>query len=203
MVDKGQIIVEAELVRDDCLITKKLSGVKCSIQRMALRPEFTLHKIQSNGENCDVLSTLRSDGFKVKATHDGEVWVESRSCSVCSFLSKLPFVYIVGTSSVTDDKLLVRFILPSLAYLRQLKTELLGAGIDYRITSINPYAHQKLTAREDQILEEAMNVGYFESENRVSLTDFAHILGIAPSSLSELIRRSVKKTVQFYLDRRK
>ncbi|MEM3313443.1 MAG: helix-turn-helix domain-containing protein, partial [Thermoplasmatales archaeon] len=83
--------------------------------------------------------------------------------------------------------------------LKLFKKELENSGLKYTILSISPFVHQELTQKERYALEEALKRGYFDIEGRISLTELSHFLGVTPASLSELLRRGLKKTVSNYL----
>ncbi len=53
-----------------------------------------------------------------------------------------------------------------------------------------------LTPRQAEILEVALKLGYFEFPRKITLTDLAKRVGIAKSTLSEIVRRISQKKVQ-------
>jgi predicted DNA binding protein len=53
-----------------------------------------------------------------------------------------------------------------------------------------------LTPRQSEIFHRAMNEGYFEVPRRVTLTELAERIGVAPSSLSEMLAVVEKKVLQ-------
>lgn len=53
-----------------------------------------------------------------------------------------------------------------------------------------------LTPRQAEILELALKLGYFEFPRRINLTDLAKHVGVAKSTLSEIVRRISQKKVQ-------
>lgn len=201
MTSKCLMEVVLEIERDDCLVVDALSGHDCSIERLSVRIDKTLHAIQpKNG--CDVGELLTTQCIKTRTTKKGAVWAESSSCSACSFFSRMSFVDIIGSATVGRKRLQARLIVPSRSDLRLLRYHLKNSGLDYEIISEKPFVHKEMTDKEKNILDIALRRNYFDCENRMSLTDLAESLGVSPSSLSELIRRATKKAVVFYLERK-
>jgi predicted DNA binding protein len=59
-----------------------------------------------------------------------------------------------------------------------------------------------LTARQSEIFQKAMAAGYFEVPRRVSLTELASRIGVAPSSLSEMLAVVEKRILSKSLEAR-
>ena len=56
----------------------------------------------------------------------------------------------------------------------------------------------KITYREEEILKIALEKGFFDFPKRIKLEELADIFGIAPSTLSEILRRGQKKVLKSY-----
>lgn len=140
-------------------------------------------------------------GMKCRSAGNGSVWVQSPSCEPCSFFSS-PFFQVLGSRSIRNSRVQYRILLPSAMELKTLEKRMKEAGLEYDIVGIVPYMHQELTDRQREILKIALDEGYFDEKFRISLTELAEIIGMSPSSLSEILRRSFKKTVDFYFDHR-
>ena len=83
----------------------------------------------------------------------------------------------------------------------QLLTIFDDRKIDYELLRIgnSPYnledeAH-KLTLEESNVLNEAINLGFFEIPREISLEDLANHLGKSKSALSVMLRKIIKKKV--------
>ncbi len=59
----------------------------------------------------------------------------------------------------------------------------------------------KVTYREEEILKIALEKGYFDYPKKVKLEELARYFGIAPSTLSEIIRRGQKKILKKYFEK--
>ncbi len=198
---QGQVEVVLEVNRSDCKIAQALAGNYCSIERLSIGPNTTLHKVRYVDDGEDIKARLTLKHFKYRSAGLGSLWVEADSCDACAFFSE-SFSGVLGSRTLCDNKIQYRVLLPSLKELKILESKMKKAGLEYKTLGIIPYVHQELTERQREILRIALEYGYFEEDTRMSLTDLAKILEMAPSSLSEILRRSTKKAITFYFDHR-
>ena len=198
MASKCPIEVNLKIARKDCMLENILSGIDCQIERLAVRKDKVLHRVTPNNGS-DVEGILRSRNFDCKRTRNGSIWVESRSCRACSFFSGIPFLEILRTTSQGTDWLKVRALLPSLSSLRFLKAKLKKSDLAFQVSGVKTFSHKEMTKRERETLEFALKMNYFEFEKRSTLSGLAEQMGISKSSLSETLRRGMKKAVVLYL----
>ncbi|MEM0156191.1 MAG: helix-turn-helix domain-containing protein [Thermoplasmataceae archaeon] len=195
----GQVEAVIEVIREDCAISRALSDANCHTERINIGPNTTVHKISFDGDGLDIKSCLTRRKIKYRNGGVNSLWAEVDSCSTCAFFAK-SFAAILGTRSLGNNTVQYRVLLPSMKDLKTLESNLKKEGIDYNSINVYPYVHQELTERQRSILRIAMEHGYFDEDNRTSLTELAERLDMAPSSLSEILRRSMKKVVMFYFD---
>ncbi|MHB8587046.1 MAG: helix-turn-helix domain-containing protein [Thermoplasmatota archaeon] len=70
-------------------------------------------------------------------------------------------------------------------------------GTEVQILSAKPYRQEAgLTDRQREIMDAAVDQGYFEVPRRVTLTKLADRLGIAKSTLSEILARGEKHLLE-------
>jgi predicted DNA binding protein len=60
-----------------------------------------------------------------------------------------------------------------------------------------------LTLRQESVLKRAFELGYYDYPSRINARELSEILKIAPSTLSEILRRSEHKLVNLYLKKMK
>jgi len=53
-----------------------------------------------------------------------------------------------------------------------------------------------LTARQEQVLGTALAQGYFEFPRRISLTGLSELVGVRPSTLSEILRGAERRVLE-------
>ena len=90
-----------------------------------------------------------------------------------------------------------RFIARKSSDLRQIMTKLAREGIQARIEDVAPLERKAtLTGRQKEILAAAVNHGYFEFPRRISLTELSVMVGVKPSTLSEILRSAERRIMQ-------
>jgi predicted DNA binding protein len=55
---------------------------------------------------------------------------------------------------------------------------------------------KELTARQENILQIALEKGYFEFPKKITLRQLAKTLDVAPATLTEILRRGQKRVLQ-------
>ncbi|MCL4317733.1 MAG: helix-turn-helix domain-containing protein [Candidatus Thermoplasmatota archaeon] len=195
----GCLEATIELERSDCVVTNmiysKLSGAEVS--RLSIGREVSLHRVMS--ENVlDIITQLRQVSESVRKVGRDALWVESKSCSACSFLSDKG-IPVVSSKTVDEKHVQYRVLLQSKRSVQHLLEMMEKGGLRPKIVEVVNNELYELTEREKEVLLFAFNHGYFDSERQSSLTDLAQSLRVSPSSLSDVMRRGLKKIVAEYL----
>lgn len=88
--------------------------------------------------------------------------------------------------------------------LRALRDQFERDDIEARVEAVSPSTPDGsvLTDRQRAVLERAVELGYYETPRRVTLSDLAADLGVAKSTLSETLHRAESTLVRLHLDAR-
>jgi predicted DNA binding protein len=87
-----------------------------------------------------------------------------------------------------------RFIVRKTSDFRQVLARLSKEGIETRIEDVAPLERKAtLTGRQKEIMATAVAQGYFEFPRRVSLTGLSELVGVKPSTLSEILRSAERR----------
>ena len=90
-----------------------------------------------------------------------------------------------------------RFIAQTSGDLRQIITNLNREHIQSRIEDVSPMDQKaSLTVRQKEIIATAMARGYFDFPRKVSLTELSQLVGVKPSTLSEILRSAERRIMQ-------
>jgi predicted DNA binding protein len=88
--------------------------------------------------------------------------------------------------------------------LAALRTAFEDAGLSFEVRAVyreaSPDAARPLTDRQHRVLAAAAERGYYETPRRTTLTALAADLGVAKSTLSEVLHRAEGTLVDRYLD---
>jgi len=87
-----------------------------------------------------------------------------------------------------------RFIARKTSDFRQVLTRLSREGIETRIEDVAPLERKAtLTGRQKEIMATAVAQGYFEFPRKISLTGLSELVGVKPSTLSEILRSAERR----------
>jgi predicted DNA binding protein len=90
-----------------------------------------------------------------------------------------------------------RFIVRRTNDLRQILSKLSQDGVETRIEDVSPLDQKAtLTGRQKEIIVTAVAQGYFEFPRKVSLTNLSQLVGIKPSTLSEILRSAERRIME-------
>lgn len=87
--------------------------------------------------------------------------------------------------------------------LQRLGEQLDALGLEYdleRVQSV-PELTELLTDRQLEVIEAAVDAGYYAQPRRCSMTDLAASLDVAKSTCSEILHRAEGRLVEHYVDR--
>ncbi|MDG6903042.1 MAG: helix-turn-helix domain-containing protein [Nitrososphaerota archaeon] len=87
-----------------------------------------------------------------------------------------------------------RFIARRTSDFRQILAHLEKEGIETRIEDVAPLERRPtLTGRQKEIMATAVAGGYFEFPRKISLTGLSQLVGVKPSTLSEILRSAERR----------
>ena len=87
-----------------------------------------------------------------------------------------------------------RFIARKTSDFRQVLSKLTKEGIETRIEDVAPLERRAtLTGRQKEIMATAVAQGYFEFPRKISLTGLSELVGVKPSTLSEILRSAERR----------
>lgn len=199
--DKGAVEALIEVTRSDCLITNYVNtiGAKANVERLRIGESLTLHHVTVETDPEMIGSDLRKISTNVIRVGKNGFWVESRSCSACRFFASSQLV-VISSKALKNNKILYRVLIQNPAKLKILEKDLQEAGLNPVILQTQLESSEILTDREKEIIREAYEKGYFDPDRKMSLTEIAKLMKVSPASLSDVLRRGVKKIIKYYLE---
>ncbi len=87
--------------------------------------------------------------------------------------------------------------------LKKVTDRLDSKHIGYRILEVTHLSNANdLTARQEQIVKMALEMGYFEFPKKIKLEGLSERLGVSAGTLSEILRRAEKNILTHYFRER-
>ena len=121
--------------------------------------------------------------------------------SICRASSDAAIICLECPFSSTKEPASWRFIARRTSDLRQIMTKLSREGIQARIEDVSPLDQKAtLTNRQKEILATAVARGYFDFPRKTSLTELSQMVGVKPSTLSEILRSAERRIMQNAVD---
>ncbi len=147
----------------------------------------------------DVVTNLPSFCESVAVSRvEAKVLIKEHTCLVAYPI--LESGCIISKVEVEGRNILWDVICDDDSFVRLVR-ELESYDVDFEITYKGSYAvdgGSEITYREEEVLKIALEKGYFDFPKRIKLEELASYFNIAPSTLSEILRRGQKKILEKY-----
>jgi len=128
--------------------------------------------------------------------------VTSNDCTVCSLIVHSQTGYFIGPAATEEDcQMTYRLFMNGEGIPAFLQT-LHEKGVEYKIAEIAKMSKARsLTSKQERVLKSALELGYYDYPKRISTEDLSKVVGLAPSTISEILRRAEKRIISGYFDR--
>lgn len=124
--------------------------------------------------------------------------ITTQHCPVCSTLSGLNCSLLAAVTT-DDNKMEWRLLLSGDDTLKKVTNRLGSQRVEFKILELSHLNNVKdLTARQEQIVKMALEMGYFEFPKKIRLEELSERLGISAGNLSEILRRAEKNILSRY-----
>ena len=154
-------------------------------------PNEVVARLQRNPYIADVEAIVPREG-NILAT------LRVRDCHACSTLADSECFLTEATATETGG-LEWRILAPRRDAIEDLVATLKDRGLAIELTAIKKAGRRgSLTERQDKVLNIAYRLGYFEFPKKINLSELAKKVGVAKSTLSEILRTGEEKIVHAY-----
>jgi len=148
-----------------------------------------------------IVNYLRQDSYVydidiVKADQGRVIGsLKTHKCTACKTFAGAN-CFLVSATSKPDGKL-EWAVLGSDTMVKTLMRELEGQNVTGEVLRISKIrGDEELTARQETILQIALEKGYFEFPKKMTLRQLAKALDVSPATLTEILRRGQKRVLQ-------
>ena len=145
----------------------------------------------------DLIENLPSycEGISL-SSKEAKVLVKEHTCLLAH--SIIASGCLITKASVDGREIVWNVICDDDSFLKLMRN-LEETEVDFEILyKGRPSGESKITYREEEILKIALEKGFFDFPKKIKLEELAEIFGIAPSTLSEVLRRGQKKVLKNY-----
>lgn len=201
MNERKPLQVQITVERHDCPVTNAMSGSKSNyiIKRVNVGERFSKHLVEFENYEHGTANRLRKEFSKVTKIDEKRLWVDCKTCSSCNAISKSESI-IFSADPLSVELISYKLLLPSENSLEELLETFASKSLKIDVTDKADYiVPEELTKRQTEILLTAYNRGYFDVDRKITLTELANEIGIKPSSLEDILRRGLKKVVEYYI----
>ena len=182
-----------------------------NVSSLSLKDGYLQHLLDIKSEKlnktstvCHVLRKYSVDILQIAKTRQNSfvAIAETPACRLYACVVNNGCFLESEHSSKDSPKLKWRILAPTRKNLNSLVKDLQTYGSYPKVVSIHkPRSRRKnLTSKQVEVLNAAIRHGYFDTPKRISAKELAQKLGISPSTLSETIRRALKRLLELQDD---
>ncbi|MCS7121308.1 MAG: helix-turn-helix domain-containing protein [Archaeoglobaceae archaeon] len=185
-------------VSDECILKKLKPLTEISVEGLLSKENLVKCLLKLKADDIDeVLKNLPEFCEWSKVGRCSlRILLKEHPCSIV--LTLLKAGGMVTKIRIDNDKIVLSLICNDDCFLEILRA-LDNSRIDYEVVYKGKLeSEREITFREEEILKIALEKGFFDYPKRIKLEDLANELEISPSTLSEIVRRGLKKILQKY-----
>jgi predicted DNA binding protein len=160
----------------------------------------TRHLIKAAPEVFQLLPSRLFTGTRIdKSRRVTSAWFNTDGCEVCSTIFANS-AFLVSARHVKGHKIIYSFVAPNPDAYRQISASLEAQGIKFTVLEVGRFkpTGKTLTDKQERALWLALKMGFFEYPRRITMLQLSRRLGIGLSSLSEILRRGLRRVLEDY-----
>jgi predicted DNA binding protein len=128
--------------------------------------------------------------------------VTSNDCKVCSLIMHSQTGYFIGPAATEKDCQMTYKLFMNGEAIPSFLQSLHEKEIVYKIAEISKMSSSRaLTSKQERVLKSALELGYYDYPKRVSTEELSKAVGLAPSTISEILRRAEKRIISGYFEK--
>lgn len=163
-----------------------------------------LFRIAAHGKAGEVESFLRRESsfrdLKTLRSRDGLIYgVAMVGCSRACGIEEAGSCILRSVSTAANGEVVWHLIGTGPA-CRKFMQRLTDRGIMYKTLELSLVkSNGGLTSRQELIVKAALELGFFDYPKKIHVKELAHLFGITPATLTETMRKAMKKIVKEYM----
>jgi predicted DNA binding protein len=129
--------------------------------------------------------------------------VVTRKCSSCRMIMQSK-CFLQGARSLKDGRVELRVAGGAKGSLQDLLENLRKDGCSVELQRIGrDDADSVVTRRQEEVLQKALAIGYFDYPRRGGLKELAREMGVSQSTVAEVLQRGERNIIEQYFSRKK
>ena len=138
-----------------------------------------------------------------RSEFDGEssAWFDSDGCDVCkAILSHSSF--LISGRHMGDYIIVYSFVVPSFDAFKEIISTVESKGLKPKILQLGKFklTEKVLTRKQERVLLLALRMGFFQVPRRITMHELSNRLGVGLSTLSEIIRRGMRRLLEDHFE---
>jgi predicted DNA binding protein len=158
----------------------------------------TRHLIRlSPTESAKLPEKLFTETHLDQAGNITSAWFNTNGCDICNtILANSSF--LISARHVQGYTIVYSFVTPNFNAYRQIITALEAQKMEFKILEVGKFQPRSktLTEKQERVLWLALKMGFFEYPRKLTMRQLAKRLDSGLSSLSELLRRGLRRLVE-------
>ncbi|MCW4010532.1 MAG: helix-turn-helix domain-containing protein [Candidatus Bathyarchaeota archaeon] len=195
--------VVLEVENKQCAIVKRLSPLGLRHLKVAdirsSNPKSVKHLIELDPEEVRQIKNPPPELKATLAQGKSSIWLESEGCGVCNTILSCD-AFLVSGKSIEDYTIMYSFMVPSFEAYQKIVSAMETAGLTVRVLKMGRFEAKAgvLTEKQERIFWLALKGGFFDYPRKIDMSELAAKLGISASTLSEIMRRGMRRLLESY-----
>lgn len=137
---------------------------------------------------------------KARTNKSGNItsaWFNTDGCDVCTTILTSGS-FLISARHLKDYMIIFSFVTPNFNAYRKIITTLEAQEMKFKILEIGKFKPRSktLTEKQERVLWIALKMGFFEYPRRITMLQLSKRLGVGLSSLSEMLRRGLRRLLE-------
>lgn len=136
-----------------------------------------------------------------KSSKEMFLWFDTDGCDVCRTILATDSFLISGRK-LEGSIITYSFVAPTPEAFKKVMTRLEKVGLKPKIVEAGKFQPKggALTQKQERALWLALKMGYFDYPRKLHTTELSQRLGLGPSTLSETIRRGMRRLLENHFE---
>ena len=126
-------------------------------------------------------------------------WFNTDGCDICNTIFTNSS-FLISAKHVKEYKIAYSFVTPNSEAYQKITSSLEAKAFEFKVLEAGKYKPKSrtLTEKQERVLWLALKMGFFEYPRKITMLQLSQRLGIGLSSLSEILRRGLRRLLEDY-----